>query len=147
MAACRILWVISSIFKLFQPLCHFPQGCFDHIVGWTGSLDGLSHLSGRGGEFFSLSRRDPGEVQPLWFDSQILYQSFYSGELPPGEQVAAKIVAVARVSAGDPDAVSPVKEGFQDELWVHPTGAGNSDHSQVGRIRQPAHASQIRRAV
>ncbi len=53
-------------------------------------------------------------------------------------------MAVARVSAGDPDAVRAMTKCRQDELGGHTSGARNPDDPKVGGILETTHPCQIR---
>jgi hypothetical protein len=56
-------------------------------------------------------------------------------------------MAVARVSAGNPDPVCTLSESCQKKLGIHPAGAGHPDCPDVWRILQSAHTGKICGAV
>ena len=56
-------------------------------------------------------------------------------------------MAVARVSPGDPDTISPVTECGQNEFRTHTAGTRDPDDPEVGGILQSAHTGQICRPI
>ncbi len=62
--------------------------------------------------FAPFGGRDPGELQAVQIDSDELQQFPEGGESAAGVEVAGDVVAVARVAAGDQDAVGPLLEGL-----------------------------------
>ena len=52
-------------------------------------------------------------------------------------------MAIARVSARDPDPVHSLSEGLQNKLWVHVPGAWNHDYPDIRWILHTAHPGQI----
>jgi hypothetical protein len=56
-------------------------------------------------------------------------------------------MAVARVSAGDPNAVCTLSESRQKKLGIHPAGARHPDYPDVWGILQSAHTGKICGAV
>jgi hypothetical protein len=76
---------------------------------------------------FSASAEEIQEMQPIGFYANVLQEVLHYGEPPSGEHVASYIVAVARMSAADPDTIHPLAECLQDELGAHAAGAGDAD--------------------
>jgi hypothetical protein len=74
---------------------------------------------------------------------QILKQSKFA----TGVVITFQVMAFAGMSPGYPDAVCPFTQGGKKEFGTHPSGAGNPDHPDIGRIFHPAHAGQIGRAI
>jgi len=78
-------------------------------------------------------RIDPGKLQDLLGQADFLF----------GLDITIQVMAVADVSAGDEDAVSPVLEGVNDVDRVDPAAAHNPNRPEVLRILQPGDAGQI----
>ena len=68
------------------------------------------------------------------FQANVFHQVCEYGEPPSGEHIAGKIVAIADVTAGDPNPVHSAPEGLQNKFGAHAAGAGDADHPEVGRI-------------
>jgi hypothetical protein len=89
------------------------------------------------------SRRDPREVEPAWFDAHVLNEVLEQGEFSSGIVITFQVMAVTRVSSGDPDSIRTLPESCQKKLGIHPTGTWNPNGSDVRGILQPAHPGKI----
>ena len=74
---------------------------------------------------------------------QILKESEFSSSVV----ITFQVMAVSRVSARDPDAISTLAKSCQKKLGIHPAGAGHPDGSNVWGILQSANPSKIRCSV
>jgi len=74
---------------------------------------------------------------------QILEQS----ELASCEVITFQVMAVAGVSAGNPNTVGAVSEGGEDEFGAHPGRAGHPDNPDIGRVLEAADPCQVCRSV
>src|SRR4030042_5330115 len=74
---------------------------------------------------------------------QILEQS----ELASCEVITFQVMAVARVSPGNPDAVGAMPESSEDEFGAHPGRARHPDDPDIGRVLEAADPCQVCRAV
>ena len=81
------------------------------------------------------------------FDTHVFYEIFEQGKFSSGVVITFQVMAVARVSAGNPDAVCTLSESCQKKLGIHPASAGHPDCPDVWGILQSAHASKICGAV
>jgi hypothetical protein len=52
-------------------------------------------------------------------------------------------MAISWVSPGDPDAISAMPEGSQDEFGTHASRTWNPDDPDIGRVLKTADTSQI----
>jgi len=50
-------------------------------------------------------------MEPLWFNPNMFQKIVKQGEFSSGIVITFQVMAVPRVSPGDPDPVSPVPEG------------------------------------
>ena len=103
-------------------------------------LDQLNELAGFG-------RRNPREMESAGFDTHVLDEIFEEGEFSSGVVITFQVMAVSRMSARDPNSISPLSKSCQEKLRIHPTGTGHPDGSEVGRVLQTANSRQIRCAV
>ena len=74
-------------------------------------------------------------------------QVFKQRKFSTGIVITFQVMAFSGMSPGHPDAVGPFPQGGQKEFGTHPTGAGDPDHPDIGRIFHPAHAGQVGGAV
>ena len=81
------------------------------------------------------------------FNADMLQESFKQGEFSSGVVITIQVMAFARVSPGDPDAVRAVTQCGKDEFGTHSAGTGHPDNPEIGRILQAAHPGEIRRAI
>jgi hypothetical protein len=81
------------------------------------------------------------------FDTHVFYEIFEQGKFSSGVVITFQVMAVARVSAGNPDAVCTLSESCQKKLGIHPASAGHPDCPDVGGILQSAHTGKICGAV
>ena len=86
-------------------------------------------------------------MKPLGFDPDVLQKVFQQGEFPSGVVITFQVMAVARMSAGNPDPVCTLSESCQEKLGIHPAGAGHPDCPDVWGILQSAHTGKICGAV
>ena len=56
-------------------------------------------------------------------------------------------MAVADVSAGHQDAVSPFQKRLEQKALIDPTGAHQPDQTDIGRILHAGHPGQIRSGI
>ena len=92
-------------------------------------------------------RRNPGKMEPAGFDTHVFYEVLEQSEFSSGVVITFQVMAVTRVSAGNPDAVCTLSESRQEKLGIHPAGAGHPDCPDVRGILQSAHPSKICSAV
>lgn len=86
-------------------------------------------------------------MQSSGIHADVFEQFLEKGESPSGVIITFQVMAVSRVSAGDPHPVGPVPERSQNELGAHTGRARHADDTDVGRILEAAHSGQIRGAV
>ena len=86
-------------------------------------------------------------MESPWFDTHVLDEILEQGEFSSGVVITFQVMAVTRMSAGDPNSVGTLPEGSQEKFGIHPAGAGHPDGSYVRRILQPAHPGKIRCSV
>jgi len=108
------------------------------LIGYL--LDQIDKLAGFG-------RRNPGEMEPARFDTHVFYEILKQGEFSSGVVITFQVMAVARVSAGNPDPVCTLSESCQKKLGIHPAGTGHPDYPDVWRILQSAHTGKVCGAV
>jgi hypothetical protein len=101
--------------------------------------DFLDHIN----KLACFSRRDPREVKPAFFDAHILNKVLEQGEFSSGIVITFQVMAVTRVSSGNPDSISTLPESCQEKLGIHPTGTWDPNGSDVRGILQPAHPGKI----
>ncbi len=77
----------------------------------------------------------------------MFHQVLEQGEFSAGVVITFQVMAFAGMSPGYPYAVGTFAQGSQKEFRAHPTGAGNPDDPDIGRIFHPADTGQIRRTV
>jgi len=104
----------------------------------------LSNLIHHLNKLAGLGRGNPGEVESPWFDTHVLDEILEQGELSSGVVITFQVMAVTRVSAGDPNSICTLPEGCQEKFGIHPARAGHPDGSYVRRILQSAHTGKIR---
>ena len=87
------------------------------------------------------------EIQVKWMrssvDAQRVQQFAEEHPAPPGVVVAGRVVAIARMAAGDEHRVGPHLERLDDQVEIDAPGAGQADDPHVGRILQPVRAGQV----
>jgi hypothetical protein len=74
----------------------------------------------------------------------MLQEPFQEGELSSRVVITFQVMAVSRVSPGDPDPIGSAAQGSQNELGAYSGRAWDSDNPEIGRILEAAHAGQIR---
>jgi hypothetical protein len=74
-------------------------------------------------------------------------EAFQQGKFSPGIVITFQVMTLSGVSPGDPYAVSSVTKSIQDKLRAHPARTRDADDPYIGRIRQPAHPSQVSSTV
>jgi len=92
-------------------------------------------------------RRNPGEMEPAGFDTHVFYEILKQGKFSSSVVITFQVMAVARVSAGNPDPICTLPESCQKKLGIHPAGAGHPDCPDVWGILQSAHTGKICGAV
>jgi hypothetical protein len=95
------------------------------LIGYF--LDQVDKLAGFG-------RRNPGEMKPAGFDTHEFYEILKQGEFSSGVVITFQVMAVAWMSAGNPDPVCTLSESRQKKLGIHPAGAGHPDYPDVRGI-------------
>ncbi len=78
-------------------------------------------------------------MKPARLQTYIFEKVLHNRKLATGDQVATDIVAIARMSAGYPDAVNSPAERIHDKLKTHASCAGNPYDPDVCRIFHPAY--------
>lgn len=121
-----------SFYKIFMG----AQG-LDH------SSDIIDHLH----KLRGLCRGDPGKLKTAGFNPHILDQVFKQGKFSAGIVITFQVMAFAGMSPGHPDTIRALPESGQNELGAHPTGAGDPNHPDMGRIFHSADARKIGSAV
>ena len=86
-------------------------------------------------------------MESAGFDTHVLDEILEEGEFSSGVIITFQVMAVSRVSAGDPNSVSPLSKSCQEKLGVHTAGTGHPDGPDVGGVLQTAHSRQIGCAV
>jgi hypothetical protein len=72
---------------------------------------------------------------------------FQKSEFSSRVIITFQVMAVPRVSPRDPHAIRPPPEGGENKLGTHAGRTGHPYDPEVGRILEPAHTSQVCRAV
>jgi hypothetical protein len=106
-------------------------------------LNGSGNFLDNAYEFGRFSRRDPGKLKATGFDPHHFHQILKQGEFAPGVVITFQVMAFTGMSPGYPDAVSAFPHGCQKKLWIHPAGARNPYHPDVGRVLHPADTGEI----
>ncbi len=65
------------------------------------------------------------------------------GEFSSGVVITFQVMAVTRVSPGNPHSVRPMAEGGKNELGAHTAGARNPDDPEVMGVLETAHPGQV----
>ena len=86
-------------------------------------------------------------MKPAGFDTHVFYEILEQGKFSSGVVITFQVMAVTRVSAGNPDAVCTLSESCQKKLGIHPASAGHPDCPDVRGILQSAHPGKICGAV
>ena len=81
------------------------------------------------------------------FNADMLQEPFEQGEFSSGVVITFQVMAVARVSPGDPDAVGALTQCGKDEFGAHPAAAGYPDNPEIGRVLETAYPGQVRCAI
>ena len=87
--------------------------------------------------------RNPGEVNPPQVEAQRVQQFAEQNPAAAGVVVAGRVVAIARMAAGDQHGVGANLEGLDDQVEVDPPRARQADDAHVGRIFQAGRARQV----
>jgi hypothetical protein len=77
----------------------------------------------------------------------MFHQVFEQGELTTSIVITFQVMALTRMSPRNPNTIGPFPQSSQKEFRTHPAGAGNSYHSNIGRILHATDPGQIRRTV
>jgi hypothetical protein len=109
--------------------------------------DLIGYLLNQVDKLAGFGRRNPGEVEPAGFDTRVFYEILKQGKFSSGVIITFQVMAVARVSAGNPDPVCTLSESCQKKLGIHPAGAGHPDYPDAWRILQSAHTGKICGAI
>jgi hypothetical protein len=86
-------------------------------------------------------------VQSARFNAYVLQEILKQGEFSSGIIITFQVMAVARVSPGDPHPVRTVSEGGQQEFRAHSGGTGNPDDPDIWRVLESADAGKIGRTI
>jgi len=86
-------------------------------------------------------------MQATGFDPHEFNQVLKEGEFSTGIVITFQVMAFAGVSPGHPDAVCAFAQRRQKKFGAHPSGAGNPDDPDVGRILHSADTRQIGGAI
>jgi hypothetical protein len=73
----------------------------------------------------------------------VFHQILKQRKFAPGVVITFQVMAFAGMSPGHPDAVCAFTQGSQEKFGVHPPGAGDSHHPDVGWILHASHACQV----
>src|SRR5512137_1372795 len=117
-----------------QPLVAAEGAQLPDLLG--GGVDQLRPLGALGG-------RDPGELDAAHVDAQEIEQAAEDDPAPAGVEIAAAVVAVVGMAAGDDDAVGAVGERLQQQHEVDAPGAGEADDGDLRRVLHAAGAGQV----
>ena len=93
--------------------------------------------------FFPSAAEIQVEMDAPDVDAQRVEQFAEEHPAAPGVVVAGRVVAIARMAAGDQHGVGAHLERLDDQVEVDAAGAGQADDAHVGRILQPVRAGQI----
>jgi hypothetical protein len=86
-------------------------------------------------------------MKPAGFNTHVFYEVFKQGKFSSGVVITFQVMAVAWVSAGNPDPVCTLSESCQKKLGIHPAGTGHPDCPDVWRILQSAYPGKICGAI
>jgi hypothetical protein len=77
----------------------------------------------------------------------VLHEVLEQGEFAASVVITFQVMAFAGMSPGDPDAVGSLPQRGQEEVGAHPSGAGDADDPDVGRVLHAADAGKVGGAV
>jgi hypothetical protein len=77
----------------------------------------------------------------------MFHQVFIQGKLTTGIVITFQVMAFARMSTRNPNAISPLSQSGQKEFGAHPAGAGDSYHPNIRRILHATDSGKICRTV
>jgi hypothetical protein len=138
---------ISLNFSVYPVMsCHLGRFLHETIDG-PEPLYRRRHLVDHIDEFRRFGRGDPGKVEAVARDPHVIHQILKQCEFPTSVVITFQVMAVARMSPGNPYTVRPLPERREKKLGAHPAGARDADHTDVGGILHSPDAGQIGRAV
>jgi hypothetical protein len=114
---------------------------------WSEGLNFIGDFPDNFHKLGGFCRRDPGKLETAGFGSHVFHQILKQSEFATGVVITFQVMAFSGMSPGYPDAVGPLTQGGQKEFGTHPSGAGNSDHPNIGRILHPADTGKIGRTI
>ena len=83
------------------------------------------------GKFFALRGRNPFQAQAVGIQTELFQHQLQKRNPAPGTVISAQIMAIARMTARDHDAVRAFAERAQNEFRINPGGTHASDHAEV----------------
>ena len=86
-------------------------------------------------------------MQSARFNAYVLQEILKQGEFSSGIIITFQVMAVTRVSPGDPHPVRTMSEGGQQEFGAHPGGTGDPDDPDIWRVLESADAGKIGRTI
>jgi hypothetical protein len=82
-------------------------------------------------------------LQAAGFNPHVLHQILKQRKFAPSIIITFQVMAFAGMSPGHPDAVCAFSQGSQEKLRIHPSGAGDANHTDVGWVFHPPNPCQI----
>jgi hypothetical protein len=86
-------------------------------------------------------------METTGLNTRMLHQVFHQGEFSTCVIITFQVMAFAGMSPGYPDGIRSLPQARQNKFGTHPSGAGNADDTDVGRIFHSAHTRQVGGAV
>jgi hypothetical protein len=107
--------------------------------GFDGGGYGFDDLNKFGG----FRRGDPRKLKAALFHPHELHEILKKGEFTAGIVITFQVMAFTRMSPRHPDAIGTFPQSRQKKFRIHPSGAGNADHPDIGRVFHPADTGKI----
>jgi hypothetical protein len=123
-------------------LCNLSLYFGKSLIGSEG-FNRVGDIFDDGDKLGGFSRRNPGKLQAVRFDSHVGHQIFKQGKFAAGVVITFQVMAFTGMSPGDPDAVGTFPQSGQKEFGTHAAGARNPDDPDIGRIFHSADTGQI----
>ncbi len=86
-------------------------------------------------------------MQPAGLNPYVLHEVLEKDKFSSGIIITFQVMAVARVSPGDPDPIRTVPECGQYKFGAHPGGARNPNNPDIGWVLETAYAGQVGGAI
>ncbi len=119
----------------------------NEILGRPQTLDRFGNRLHNFYKLGRLGRGNPRKVNPAGFYSHEFDQVCKQRKLAAGVIITFQVMAFAGMSSGHPNPVGTLSQSRQKKLGAHPSGAGNSDDTDVGGVLKTADTRQIGRTV